>query len=932
MKVYYLLLFISFISEAAIVQVQNFFLNCKEIGPCPNLEARFENMQVNYSSQEKLMEILEEVKKSLSEYEISYRVALSGGIAKVYVTFTPLTRIGEFSIEVKNNINLSKFSMPRKGDRFSEKDIEALRDDLKELLKIKGYKRPKIKVEKTLKDYRFFIHISVDAGSLKKIKRVEVIAEKDSLELIIPRFENFKNELWDKSSFDIKLEDIVTSYQNEGYYLFTLKVIKIKEELANLVIPVVSVNFGPRLGFDIKGNKTLSRLEIVNKLKEMFNSHGKEVSKLQIRRWIQELYFEKSVYHSKVLITDRIIFLGRRELRNYFINIQEGHRYSIERISFDGVKEFTEGELRDYFKSQGNRLIRRGYLDENYTKDFVEDLKKYYLKKGFIFVKIIGPKIRKDMENKLAKIFYHIVEGRQVYWKRFDLVGVPDDVKNLVIKGIKNGEEAPVNLVDLRSDIQKIENNLREQGYFFVKILNKNSTNVIQYSKDYSSATLNLRIYLGKIVRFNDVVIVGLKHTHRKVIEREVFLNKSEKITPSKIQKLRARILKLGLFRSISLSPFFDDNSKEEANILISVVERKFGFLEFAPGFRSDVGLKFSTAVGYNNLFGQNHSIIFKSQVNQRLDFSSFDERRRQNKKKNLEYKVSLSYDWPYFIFLPIEMSTIFSFFKKKFRSFDADITRGSFTLSRVWADWFSTTIRYRIENNKQFDTTDSDDAGNFSVGSLMPGLTLDFRNHSIHPSSGAIFNLSAELTRPYLGSQDGNKDISYNKIISRNAFYFPLERNMVLAFSFMMGVQKNLSREIPIPSIKVFRLSGIDRVRGFSSNEINRLDLEGRDFPNIDNIDVLDKIYFVNFKLEPRYNFSDTFVLAPFVDAGRIMLDTYRPLDLRGSVGLSLKFVTPVGILNFDYGIKMKRNRFRDGTREVKDDFGRFHLTLGFF
>ena len=131
-------------------------------------------------------------------------------------------------------------------------------------------------------------------------------------------------------------------------------------------------------------------------------------------------------------------------------------------------------------------------------------------------------------------------------------------------------------------------------------------------------------------------------------------------------------------------------------------------------------------------------------------------------------------------------------------------------------------------------------------------------------------------------------------------------------------------SRRGYIPRVKVFRLEGVDIVRGFEDIEINRLD-EGID---ISEKIIDDQVYFLNLKLEARRFLTPTLIGALFYDAGRISTETFTFNDLRHSVGTSLKFLTPVGTLNFDYGLKLSRKMI-DGEKE---SFGRAHLAIGFF
>jgi len=57
--------------------------------------------------------------------------------------------------------------------------------------------------------------------------------------------------------------------------------------------------------------------------------------------------------------------------------------------------------------------------------------------------------------------------------------------------------------------------------------------------------------------------------------------------------------------------------------------------------------------------------------------------------------------------------------------------------------------------------------------------------------------------------------------------------------------------------------------------------------------------------------------------------VDEFSTDDLRSSVGLSFKYVTPVGTLDFDYGIKLLRKKDSSGTLESP---GRLHVSIGFF
>ena len=178
-------------------------------------------------------------------------------------------------------------------------------------------------------------------------------------------------------------------------------------------------------------------------------------------------------------------------------------------------------------------------------------------------------------------------------------------------------------------------------------------------------------------------------------------------------------------------------------------------------------------------------------------------------------------------------------------------------------------------------------------------------------------------------------RDSNYTRAVLKSFFYQPVG-SIVLATSLTLGYAENFATDTVIdssgdrvtsgiiPQLKVFRLIGSDFLRGFDDQEANRLP----DSRDVADILVRDKNYLVNFKIEPRYYFGDTAAIALFYDAGRVFVDTFKPLDLRGSVGLSFKLLTPVGSLDFDLGAKTRRYRV-NGQRE---SFGRVHVTIGQF
>jgi outer membrane protein insertion porin family len=546
----------------------------------------------------------------------------------------------------------------------------------------------------------------------------------------------------------------------------------------------------------------------------------------------------------------------------------------------------------------------------------------------------------------MTEVTYSIKEWQQCLLDKINLSGVAEEVKPKILEKLVNKQGKPLNVIELESDLSRALDQLREEGYFYATITNLDKNSVVTYESNYTKSQLNLNFKPGKIALFETAVLAGNRVTKDKVLLREIKIEKGDFVTPGKIKNIRDRINSLGIFGRVQVIPLVvnkltnDDFNK--TNLIIQVQEKKFGRGEIAPGYRTDVGAKISLTLTKSNVLGLNDSGTLKFQVNRRFSLRQFDARRRASRKHRIEGISRFSYSFPH-LFDVADFTSNVSIQRRRFFAFDADIYRISPQLTKQIVDKpgnrIGASLKYQYERIRQFDATQLRDRATFEIGSITPGLTFDFRDSQISPRSGAYFGLSWEFANPGFGSQkDSEIEINFSKVISRNRFYIPLySKTFVLAISLAAGMQRNYATNLVsdgqgglqtkgyIPSIKVFRLDGFDLVRGFADAEINRL-RNGNDITE-ERID--GRAYFTNLKFEPRYYMSDSIVLGTFFDAGKIHLNKFKPLDVRTSAGLTFKFLTPVGTLDFDYGVKLRR--IRSGLDE-RESFGRFHLSIGYF
>ncbi|OFZ27129.1 MAG: hypothetical protein A2381_10765 [Bdellovibrionales bacterium RIFOXYB1_FULL_37_110] len=869
--------------------------------------------------------------------------------AKIIIKMDPKRRVGKISIGSNiSDLNVQQLYkiFPYKTDDIydAQKGIDAQKI-LENFLLQKKIVVEKITILDSYHQDKVNFNIQINIKKVIRIFEIVVDCQDDSIrKKIVTSFLKAKGKIYDLQEIKIDLEQISNDYKDNGYYNFQITVGEYFRENRDVKI-ILSVNLGEIINFHIQGNHVLDRKEVMGFVKSFVRTNQGKFSFIELERMINEKYEEYGVYNTNVKTKIRagVNKLGRK-YTNYYLKINEGKKVPILTHIYYGNEKWSDRKLDSLYEKKASTMASRGFVDRNYLQQFSNIIKESYLREGHVFAEVSEPKIVFADNYQSADVEYVIREKQQVILEKININNLDTDTAIKIKKVLINKEGAPVNLVELQTDLQTVLNKVRNEGYYFADIVNVNDPKLLQFDLSQTSAILNIDVKTGKKLIFHEVVVSGNITTKTEVILREVNLKQGDLITHEVLEKIKDYLLSTGLFSSIKILPVIQSRKEDSdlyyTNLFIEIHERDFGSLEIAPGFRTDIGVKLATSASYNNLWGMNRSLSLKLETNQRLDFDSFDERRKKEEKRLLEYNAKLGYEEPYIFNYPVAFDGEVSQIRRRYYSFDADISRISTLFTKLFfSRKLSTSLRYKLEEIKPFDVTDLKDQDDYRIGSITPVVTLDFRDRTINPREGSHLMLSCEYAHPaFLSQKTSELEINFMKLVSRNKFYYSIGEVTIAAF-VSMGFQQNLASDTDtiiasegrargyIPSREVFRLDGTDTVRGFDDTEINRLD-DAQD-SDIAEYVVGDKAFFSNYKIEPRFIVAENIMIGTFFDAGRVYVNSFEPLKVRTAVGLSLKILTPVGTLDFDYGVKLKRESYSGGER---DSFGRFHLSIGYF
>jgi outer membrane protein insertion porin family len=199
---------------------------------------------------------------------------------------------------------------------------------------------------------------------------------------------------------------------------------------------------------------------------------------------------------------------------------------------------------------------------------------------------------------------------------------------------------------------------------------------------------------------------------------------------------------------------------------------------------------------------------------------------------------------------------------------------------------------------------------GKTTTSAVTLSFVRDTTDDFIFPSKGTKANLSVTEAG---GLLQGEAD--YTQYSASLYSYFPLPLSVVFGAKGRIGyIQEHGGEEIPISNRYV--LGGINSLRGFRYVGPT----------NGGTSDVIGGNSMLIFNCELIFPFikDSGMKIAAFYDAGNSWNNGYYINDLRQSVGLGVRWYSPIGPLRLEYGHIINRGELKD------ESSGRWEFTIG--
>jgi outer membrane protein insertion porin family len=793
------------------------------------------------------------------------------------------------------------------GDAFIQEDLQEQTDLITNLYKRNGFTEPKVEVRATenAEDGTIIIHVTITKGTCYSLDNLEITGNRAFSEGKLKlKMKSWRTSLRPGSSgrfieddFKKDIQHLTSFYRSRGYADVVIDHVIEKNPERGSVSASIRIDEGLRYEISFAGNKAFWNRTLKKDL-VLFESGNKNDRGLKKSvKKIKDRYRKAGYLEAGVTIAEEAKPEDREMFRVIRLDILEGPRSTVRSIKIEGNKALDEEKIKKQMLTRPPGFMEKGvYVPEELEEDILV-IKSLYAGEGYNDV-VITHAVHRSDDKKDIDIKLTITEGFQTIVSSVEIAGATILTEEEAGGTIKLKEGEPFRKYLIRSDKNALAHIISEKGHPHVQV-QADST----ISEDKSKATIVYRIEEGPSVTMGKVYFTGNFRTKERILRNELELKQGDPFSLAKLLQDQRNIRNMNSFDTVRFKIMGLKEKAETVNLIAEVAEKKPYFFELGSGYESDRGFFAQTKAGDRNLFGTNKYGWIGGEISQ------------------IGWRGDLGLTEPRLFETRTAMSL--NLFAEQVEDFNQDFgTRSygtSIGFSRSLLRSFTAGVNFRFEQRDQYslDSVDpvifSGSEDQFQSRSILvttPSLMHDTRDSFIRPRKGLFSFLSVDVSTGLRNSLD-----NFLKYRFDVRYYVTPFNRLTLATLGRAGYISAYGSDGTIPMDQLFYLGGTSDVRGFDENLL-RLDEGGNP--------VGGKMT-LSGSIEARIDLGHNFELAPFVDTG-VIRNTFvegGSDSFRSSVGLGLRYITPIGPIGLLYGHKLDRSE--------DESAGRFHFSIGY-
>jgi outer membrane protein insertion porin family len=604
--------------------------------------------------------------------------------------------------------------------------------------------------------------------------------------------------------------------------------------------------------------------------------------------------------------------------------IEKGKKHKVGRIVLEGNHEISAEELLPLVVVKKSRIWSHGSVSQKLVRQSVDNLQALYGDRGYENVKVKSQII--DREPKVDVVF-NIEEGAQTVVRNLEVNGndhVPYE-QLAVPMGLQLRSGAPFSPRRLSEDRNRISATYLNRGYLNVEVTPK----VNRDPSDPHRVDVAYVVNEHQSVRVGEVIYLGQKQTQTSLIRRTVQIPSESPMRKGELLEAESHLYDLNIFDWSSVGPRRPITDQTEETALVKVHEAKRN--EIIYGFGFEVSHRGGNAPGGTVAvpggppvqLGGNQVAPSQSAFASPRGSIEFNRRNLRGLGETasgallvsrLDQRALTTYSQPHF--LDSQWSSLTSFSVERTTEnplFAAGLGDLSFQVERLISEKHNTRLQIRYGFNKTYLSHLLVPAlvlprdRNVHLSTFSSTLLRDTRDKPLDAHRGTFSTLTLGITPTTLGSS-----ASFAKLTGQYAYYKPF-RYLVFANSIRLGVAKSFAGSF-VPTSELYFSGGGNSLRGFPINAAGPQRVVP--FCNVltgqtgcTNITVpVGGRQLLILNSEARFPLGIMKALGGvvFYDGGNV----YSAINLHNfvdnysnTVGLGLRYATPIGPIRFDIG-----------------------------
>jgi len=538
-------------------------------------------------------------------------------------------------------------------------------------------------------------------------------------------------------------------------------------------------------------------------------------------------YFQKKGYFD---VQVKTTFQHQSDQVLLAYEIEEGKKYRVDRIAFQGNHEIAEKDLLSVVVVKKSHFWSHGSLSQKLLKQSATNLEALYHDRGFENVKVNPQTI--DHQSKIEARF-NIEEGPQTLVGNVEVTGnghIPNQQLTAPV-GFELRSGAPFSPRRLSADRNRISATYLDRGYLNAEV----KATVNRDSGDPHAVDVTYAVNEQQMVRMGEVIYLGQKRTRLSLIQKTAQIVSEAPMSREELLEAQSRLYDLNIFDWSSVGPRKPITDQTEEAALVKVHEAKRNTITYGFGFEvSHRGGNVPTgtvAVPGGPIVQLGNYQIAPSQSTFASPRGSVEYDRHNMRGlgetasasillSRLDQRALATYAQPHFIGSKWSSLTSLSWERTTENPlFGANLGDASFQLERVINRKNNTRFQIRYDFNKTVLSNLLVPAlvlpqdRNIHLSTVSGTLLRDTRDKPLDAHRGSFSLLTLGITPTSLGSS-----ASFARLLSQYAFYKPLH-SVVFANSVRLGLVKSFDSSF-VPTSELFFSGGGTTLRGFPIDE----------------------------------------------------------------------------------------------------------------